>query len=104
MKMKIKKGDTVMSVSGKDKGKTGTILKVLPKVGKVIVEGFGIVKRHRKPLAAGQSGRIVEMERPIDASNVMVMDPKEKKPTRVKRVMKDGKLVRTTHKSDTVLA
>ena len=104
MKMKLKKGDHVMMVSGKDKGKTGTILKVFPKANKVVVEGLGIAKRHRRPLAAGQSGRIVEMELPVNASNVMLMDPKEKKPTRVKRVMKDGKIVRTAHKSGTALA
>jgi large subunit ribosomal protein L24 len=104
MKMKLKKGDHVMMVSGKDKGKTGAILKVFPKANKVVVEGLGIAKRHRRPLAAGQSGRIVEMELPVHASNVMLMDPKEKKPTRVKRVLKDGKLVRTAHKSGTTLA
>jgi len=103
-KMKLKKGDSVVVVSGKDKGKTGSILKVFPKKGKIVVEGLNIAKRHRRPLAAGQSGRIVEMEVPMNASNVMLMDPKEKKPTRVKRVLKDGKLVRSTHKSGTVLA
>jgi large subunit ribosomal protein L24 len=104
LKMKLKKGDHVMMVSGKDKGKTGAILKVFPKANKVVVEGLGIAKRHRRPLAAGQSGRIVEMELPVHASNVMLMDPKEKKPTRVKRVLKDGKIVRTAHKSGTALA
>jgi len=104
MKMKLKKGDSVMAVSGKDKGKTGTITRVMPKTGKIIVDGLGLTKRHRRPTASGQTGRIVDFSRPMDASNFMLVDPKGKKPTRVKRVLQDGKLVRVAHKSGTALA
>ncbi len=103
MKMKIKKGDNVMVVSGKDKGKTGAVLRVFPRVGRVIVEGVAVHKRHSKKIA-GQTGRIIDILLPISASNVMVMDPKEGKPTRVKRVMDGNKRVRVAHKSGTTLA
>jgi len=103
MKMKLKKGDTVQVVSGKDKGKTGTILTVFPDTNQVVVEGIAMVKRHIKKAGAKQSGRIVERPRAIDASNVMFVDPKDKKPTRIGRKMEDGKLVRVTKKSGTTL-
>lgn len=103
-KFKLKKGDTVIVISGKDKGKTGTVEKVLREDAKVVVEGVGMVKRHNRGLR-GQSGRIVEKPRAIAISNVMVYDPKEKKGTRVKRVAnKDGKRERVTVKSGTTLA
>jgi large subunit ribosomal protein L24 len=69
--MHVKKGDKVKVLSGKDKGKSGTILRALPKEGKVVVEGVAVAKRSLKSRVSGQSGRIVERERPIDASNVM---------------------------------
>jgi len=104
MKMKLKKGDQVMAVSGKDKGKTGAIIRVMPKTGMIIVDGLGVTKRHRRPIAAGQTGRIVDFSRPMNASNFMLVDPKGKKPTRVKRIVKDGKIVRIAHGSGTTLA
>ena len=103
MKMKLKKGDNVMVVSGKDKGKTGTILPVLPDTNQVVVEDIALVKRHLKKTGAKQSGQIVERPRPINASNVMFMDPKEKKPTRIGRKTEDGKNVRFAKKSGTTL-
>jgi large subunit ribosomal protein L24 len=103
MKMKIKKGDHVMVVSGKDKGKTGAVVRVYPREGRLVVEGVAIHKRHTKA-KDGQSGRIIEMSLAINASNVMVMDPKMGKPTRVRREMQDGKRVRVAGKSGTVLA
>ncbi len=103
-KFKVKKGDTVMVISGKDKGKTGTVERVLPQEAKVVVEGAAIVKRHLRATGRNQSGRIVERPRAMAISNVMVVDPKEKKPTRVKRVEQDGKRVRATVKSGTTLA
>lgn len=103
MKMKLKKGDTVKVVSGKDKGKTGTILTVFPDTNQVVVEGVGMVKRHIRKTGPKQSGRIIERERAIDASNVMFMDPKEKKPTRIGRKVEDGKNVRFAKKSGTTL-
>ncbi len=103
-KFKLKKGDTVIVISGKDKGKTGTVERVLREDAKVVVEGVGMVKRHNRGLR-GQTGRIVEKPRAISISNVMVYDPKEKKGTRVKRVAnKDGKRERVTVKSGTTLA
>lgn len=103
-KFKLKKGDTVVIISGKDKGKTGTVERVLREDAKVVVEGIALAKRHTKA-AHGQSGRIVERPRPIAISNVMLQDPKEKKGTRVRReVNKDGKLVRVTVKSGSTLS
>lgn len=102
--MKLKKGDHVVVVSGKDKGKTGTITRSLPAEGKVVIDGVAMVKRHMKA-KAGQSGSIIERPRAIDASNVMFMDPKEKKGTRIMRtVAEDGKIVRVTKKSSTTLS
>ncbi len=103
-KFKIKKGDQVVVISGKDKGKQGPVLKVMPQEALVVVEGVGMVKRHTRA-SQGQSGRIVERPRAIHLSNVMFYDPKEKKGTRVKReANKDGKRVRVTVKSGTTLS
>ena len=98
-KFKIKKGDQVMVISGKDKGKKGIVLTVQPQNAMVVVEGVAIVKRHLKNPARGQVGRIAERPRAIHISNVMVMDPSEKKPTRVKRETREGKNVRVAVKS-----
>lgn len=98
-KFKIKKGDQVMVISGKDKGKKGPVLTVMPETAKVVVEGVALVKRSLRSPVRGQSGRIVERPRAIHISNVMVIDPSEKKPTRVKREMRDGKRVRVAVKS-----
>jgi large subunit ribosomal protein L24 len=103
MKMKLKKGDTVMVISGKDKGKQGTIAHVYPETNKVVVEGVALYKRSLKA-RQGQSGSIVERPRAIDASNVMFMDPKEKKPTRIGRRVEDGKVVRFAKKSNSTLS
>lgn len=103
MKMKLKKGDTVVVVSGKDKGKTGTIMTVFPSTNQVVVEGIGMVKRHLRKTGPRQSGRIIERPRAIDASNVMFMDSETKKPTRIGRKTEDGKNVRVTKKSGTTL-
>lgn len=99
--MYLKKGDNVAVISGSNKGKTGKILKVLRDTNKVVVEGVNVVKKHVKPNANNQTGGIVEMEKAIAASNVMLVDPKTKKPTRIKMVTnKDGKKVRTGIKSN----
>lgn len=98
-KFKIKKGDQVIVISGKDKGKQGPVLQVLPQEAKIVVDGVAIVKRHLKNTARGQVGRIAERPRKIHISNVMVMDPEQKKGTRVKREMRDGKKVRVAVKS-----
>ncbi|HSL88952.1 MAG TPA: 50S ribosomal protein L24 [Ignavibacteriaceae bacterium] len=81
--MKIRKNDTVMVISGNDKGKTGKVLKVFPKDSKVIVEGINIRKRHTKPTQRNPQGGILEKEAPINASNVMILDPKSNEPTRI---------------------
>lgn len=104
MKMKLKKGDTVVVVSGKDKGKQGAIVRVMPLDNKVVIEGVALAKRHLRRATRGQSAGIVERPRPIDASNVMLLDPKTNKPTRIGRKVEDGKLVRVAKKSGTTLS
>jgi len=81
--MRIKKNDNIVVISGNDKSKTGKVLKVFPKVNRVIVEGINIRKRHTKPSQKNQQGGIVEKEAPINVSNVMIVDPKTSKPTRI---------------------
>lgn len=96
---KLKTGDKVVVVAGSNKGKEGKIAKILD--SKVIVEGVNIVKKHLKPKNNNGTGEIVEVEAPIHASNVMLVDPKTKKPTKV-RVEKDskGKKIRISKKSN----
>ncbi|HOJ17808.1 MAG: 50S ribosomal protein L24 [Ignavibacteriales bacterium] len=81
--MKIIKNDLVVIVAGNDNGKTGKVLKVFPKESKVIVEGVNLRKRHTKPTQKNPQGGIVEKEAPIHVSNVMILDPKTKEPTRI---------------------
>ena len=81
--MKIKKNDMVMIIAGNDRGKTGKILKVFPKINKVIIEGINMRKRHTKPTQKNPQGGILEKEAPINASNVMMLDPKTNEPTRL---------------------
>lgn len=97
--MKLKTGDKVVVVSGSNKGKEGKITKILD--NKVIVEGINIVKKHLKPKNNNGTGEIIEMEAPIHVSNVMLSDPKTKKPTKVK-IEKDskGKKIRISKKSN----
>ena len=96
---KIKKGDSVVVLSGKDKGQTGTVSKVLPKEGKVVVEGVNIAARHRKASQDNPQGGIDRFEAPMHISKVAVADPKDGKPTRVRFEEKDGKKVRIAVKS-----
>ncbi len=104
MKMKLKKGDHVVVVSGKDKGKTGIIYRALPAENKVVIEGIALKKRHVKG-RAGAVGQIVESPHAINASNVMFMDPESKKGTRVgRKTADDGKKVRVAKKSGKTLA
>lgn len=81
--MKIRKNDKVMVITGNDKGKTGKVLKVFPKTSKVIIEGINLRKRHTKPNQRTPQGGILEKEAPINASNVMLLDPKSNEPTRI---------------------
>lgn len=103
MAAKIKKGDKVVVLSGKDKGKSGEVVKSLPTDGKVVVAGVNMVKKHQRatPMSAGG---IIEKEMPIDVSNVAIVDPKTEKPTRVGfKVLEDGKKVRFAKKSGEVI-
>ena len=101
--MNFKTGDKVVVIAGKDKGKEGKILNILRKENKVIVENVNIVKKHVK--GNGQTaGSINEVEAPIHASNVMIVDPKTKKPTRIGHsINKDGKKIRVSKKSNSSL-
>ena len=94
-KLKLKKGDQVVVISGKDKGKTGQILEVNKSLNKVKVSGVNIVKKHRKP-SQETPGKIEEIELLIHISNVSMLDPKNNKPTRIKYVLDDGKKKRLT--------
>ena len=96
--MKLKVGDKVVVISGADKGKEGKIIKTLRSENKVIVEGVHIVKKHQKP-TGNNSGGILEIEAPIDASNVMIIDPKTKKGTRIGHTTdKNGKKSKNKYK------
>jgi large subunit ribosomal protein L24 len=96
---KIKKGDSVVVRSGKDKGRTGTVLQVLPKDDKVLVSGINVATRHRKPTQGNPQGGIDRREAPLHISKVSLADPKDGKPTRVRFETKDGKKVRVAVKS-----
>ncbi|AMM91321.1 50S ribosomal protein L24 [Peribacillus simplex] len=92
--MHVKKGDKVVVISGKDKGKQGTILEAYPKQNRVLVEGINIVKKHSKPSQINPQGGIISREAAIHVSNVMPLDPKSGKPTRVGYKIENGKKVR----------
>ncbi|MGB2991316.1 MAG: 50S ribosomal protein L24 [Paenisporosarcina sp.] len=97
--MHVKKGDKVMVISGKEKGKTGTIIAAFPKTDRVLVEGLNLVKKHMKPNQANPQGGIVSQEASVHVSNVMLIDPKSGEPTRVSYKVEDGKKVRVAKKS-----
>jgi large subunit ribosomal protein L24 len=102
MPARIKADDQVVVISGKDRGKRGKVLRVDPKKEKVYVEGLNIVKRHQRPqqTAGGQTaGGVIEREGPIHVSNVMLIDPKDDKPTRVGIEIVDGKRLRVSKRS-----
>jgi large subunit ribosomal protein L24 len=106
MAQKIRRDDTVMVIAGKDRGKTGKVLRVDPKRNRVFVEGLGIVKRHQRPeqlrdtqRQSSVAGGVIEKEGPIHISNVMLIDPKTDKPTRVGATREDGKRVRIALRS-----
>lgn len=99
-KYHIKKGDNVVVIAGDDKGKTGRVLQMLPKKGRAVVEGVNIVKKSTKPTAKYPQGGIVEIEAPINISNINIADPDSGKPSRVgRREDKNGKMVRYSKKS-----
>ena len=96
---KIRKGDTVVVLSGKDKGKTGEVIRSMPKDSKVLVSGVNVAARHRKPTQTNPQGGIERKEAPLHVSKVAVADPKTGKPTRVRFEERDGKKVRIAAKS-----
>ena len=100
---KIKKGDKVVVLSGKDKGKHGEVVLSMPKEGKVVVSGVNIATRHKKPTQANPQGGLERREAPLHVSKVALEDPKTGKPTRVRFETKDGKKVRVAVKSGQVL-
>ncbi len=102
MSARIRRDDEVLVIGGKDRGKRGKVLRVEPKKDRVYVEGLNIVKRHQRPTqtAAGQqAGGVIEREGPIHISNVMLIDPKDGKPTRVGIELEDGKRLRIAKRS-----
>jgi large subunit ribosomal protein L24 len=105
--MKIKRDDMVKVISGKDRGKTGRVLRTEPKRGRVFVEGMNMVKRHQRPRTVrdtqrgGEVGGVIEKEGPIHISNVMLLDPKTQDPTRVGVKREGGRRVRIARRSGT---
>lgn len=99
----VKTGDTVYVISGKDKGKTGKVIKVFPKKGKVVVEGINVIKKHMKPSPINPQGGVVERAAAIFSSKVMLFDEKAGKPTRVAHKVVDGKKVRVSKKSGEII-
>jgi large subunit ribosomal protein L24 len=103
MAAKIKKGDKVVILSGKDKGKHGEVTLSMPKEGKVLVSGVNITTRHKKPSQQNPQGGLERVEAPMHVSKVAIEDPKTGKPTRVRFEIKDGKKVRVAVKSGEVI-
>lgn len=101
--MKIKKGDNIIVISGKDKGKTGKVIRAFHKADKVIVEGINIKKRHQRPTKSNQKGQIIDKLMPVHVSNVMFVDSKTNKPTRIGKKLVNDKYVRVSKKSGAVL-
>ena len=99
MAQKIKKGDTVVILAGKDKGKSGEVTRVIPKDGKVVVSGINVHVRHRKPSQVNPQGGLERREAPLHISNVALADPKSGGATRVRFEVRDGKKVRIAAKS-----
>jgi large subunit ribosomal protein L24 len=103
MPARIRKGDRVVCISGKDKGKSGLVMEVHPREGRVLVEGLNIVKRHTKPRPPDEPGGVIEKPAPIHLSNVALIDPRDDRPTRVRIEVRDGERVRVAARSGEVL-
>ncbi|WP_342753113.1 50S ribosomal protein L24 [Shouchella clausii] len=101
--MHVKKGDKVVVITGKDKGKQGTVLEAYPKKSRVLVEGVNMVKKHAKPSQDNPQGGILNQEAPIHVSNVMPLDPKTGEVTRVGYKVENGKKVRIAKKSGEII-
>lgn len=98
-KLHVKKDDTVIVITGKDKGKKGRILEAYPRLNRVLVEGVNMVKKHARPSQENPQGGILTQEAPIHVSNVMLIDPKSGKPTRIGYKVEDGKKIRIAKRS-----
>ncbi|MCP1221611.1 50S ribosomal protein L24 [Acetobacter orientalis] len=104
MAARIKKGDTVVVISGSSKGTEGEVLSVRPAEGRAVVRGVAIAKRHQKPSRMGDEGGIIAREAPVHLSNLKLVDPASKKPTRVGfRVLEDGRKVRVAKATGEVI-
>jgi large subunit ribosomal protein L24 len=104
MAARIRKGDTVVVISGAAKGRRGEVLRVLPRAQRAVVQGVNVAKRHTKPRGVGQPGGIIEQEASIHLSNLMLIDSKTDKPTRVGfRVLEDGRKVRIAKATGNVI-
>jgi large subunit ribosomal protein L24 len=102
-KLKIKKGDKVVVITGKDKGRQGEVIRVIPAENRAVVRGVNVAKRHQKQTAA-QEGGIVSKELPVHVSNLALRDPKDGKPTKVGyKTLADGKKVRVARRSGEVI-
>ncbi len=99
MPSRIVKGDQVVVTTGREKGKRGEVLKVLPKKERVLIQGVNLIKKHRKPSQASPEGGIVDLEAPLHLSNVMLIDPQDDRPTRVGFEKRDGGWVRIGKRS-----
>jgi large subunit ribosomal protein L24 len=103
-KLHVKKDDTVFVITGKDKGKKGRIIEAYPRQNRVLVEGINMMKKHAKPSQQNPQGGIINQEAPIHVSNVMLIDPKSGKPTRVGyKLLDNGNKVRVAKKSGEVI-
>lgn len=98
--MKFKKGDNVIIITGKDKGKKGKIVHAFPKENKVIVEGLNMMKKSRRPRKSGEKGQILSIAMPIQVSNIMIVDPKTGKGSRIGKKVIGDKKVRIARKSN----
>ncbi|OGK80152.1 MAG: 50S ribosomal protein L24 [Candidatus Rokubacteria bacterium GWC2_70_16] len=100
----VRKGDTVVVVAGKERGKRGKVLRVYPAEGRVLVERLNMMKKHQRPTQKLRQGGIIEREAPLHLSNVMLLDPRTDKPTRVGvRLLADGKKARIARKSGEII-
>lgn len=103
-KLHVKKDDTVIVITGKDKGKKGRVIAAYPRENRVLVEGVNMVKKHTKPSPQNPQGGIITQEAPIHVSNVMLIDPKTGQPTRIGyKILENGKKVRVAKKSGEVI-
>ncbi|MBX4210716.1 50S ribosomal protein L24 [Candidatus Parcubacteria bacterium] len=97
--MYIKKGDNIIVISGKDKGKTGQVIKALPQEDRIVVNGVNVKKVHEKAKKSGQKGQIIDRSLPIHVSNVQLLDPKTKKPSRIGIKIEGDKKIRIAKRS-----